>query len=546
MSGFVGFPIPFCMKALEEQEDNIERAADWALLNMEQYSLNHPELFVDDAFEEMSASDDELMQESALSTTDVLHKSTEATLTDTAQLSHSNANISPKPVLAGWKCYAPQHAWQSDAYSDEMVRVDRAHERMWSDKARPALVAIDEVHVGCYYKVAEVSEAYRESLPLWLKTMDRTMSKIGVARAVDKQRLLVRLKFYNEDDMTTSSYWYPVSILDPIHNWRQDNQPNPYSAQHIEAIDDVQLLEEIAIKSEADVTAVLLNQLALQLVHHVADSRTLMTPQVDVLATLLPLLNHCPATLLDSPSPALAQLTRAIAAHIVSPQSLAHLLTVACNKLASGAQFSLQQTVTHESDHPFNYQKYLLAQEPAHHIHVPGAHHLYIHFDARSKLSQYDVLSFYSDSQSTHLIARYNQRVGKGRQITYSSFTPLVQNLFELSALMTQAPRSLADKLSDKMVTEADEEDNKRPRKRSKSNAVEWWKWAFDRCVDSVPLLDYFSDRSKPIPASVLYGVWLDSQSFDFTMTPHEVRSINCINDTLLIPNFRWRVASYF
>ncbi len=677
LSGFVGFPIPFCMKALEEQEDNIERAADWALLNMEQYQLNHPELFVDDVSFDELLSDDDAMSDVPSEVSSTQQKSSETPLTDSQQLARSNTNVS-KPTITGWRSYIPQHCWQSDQYSEEMQRVDRRHERYWSDKTRPSVVTIDEVHLGCYYKVAEVSEAYREALPLWLKTMDRTMGKIGVARSVDKQRLLVRLKFYNEDDMTTSSYWYPVSILDPVHNWRQDNQPNPYSTLHIEAIDDVALLEEIAVKSERDVTAVLLRQLATRLVSHGTDLRALLPPQGDVLSALLPLLDDWPAAPLDSTvSPALAQLTRAIVSQVTSPQSLAQLLTLACKKLASGAQFSLQQTVTHESDHPFNYQKYVLSAEPAHTIHVPGAHQLYIHFDARSKLSQYDVLSFYSDPQSTHLIARFNQRVGTGRQITYNSFTPLVvdhtrcwvqytrefgvrppfvqqrasvwgwkmtcipshidlhtaftllhtitqhatqwggvascaavltqlfetllkfvteahvpqpflvhairllnrvlallaphteivkqlcenetvkvhvtlveemlqtclqdlphnnqqealvtcsplvQNLFELCALMTHVQRSLRDKLSDKMDTAEDEEDqNKRPRKRSKSNAVEWWKWAFDRCVESVDLMDYFIDRTRALPSSALYNVWLDSQSFNFTMTAQEV-----------------------
>jgi hypothetical protein len=99
----------------------------------------------------------------------------------------------------------------------------------------------------------------------------------------------------------------------------------------------------------------------------------------------------------------------------------------------------------------------------------------------------------------------------------------LVQNLFELCALMTHVQRSLQDKLSDKMDTSEDEEDNKRPRKRSKSNAVEWWKWAFDRCVESVDLMDYFIDRTRPLPSTALYNVWLDSQSFNFTMTAQEM-----------------------
>jgi hypothetical protein len=55
------------MRALEEHPDNLDKAADWALLNFEQYQLQHPELFIESPPEEIQPP--ESVADSQLSST---------------------------------------------------------------------------------------------------------------------------------------------------------------------------------------------------------------------------------------------------------------------------------------------------------------------------------------------------------------------------------------------------------------------------------------------------------------------------------------------
>jgi hypothetical protein len=70
------------------------------------------------------------------------------------------------------------------------------------------------------------------------------MAKVGVVKEIDRWRLMVRMKFYDDENLTTAIYWYPVSTLDAIQNHKQ---PIASFNAHLEQILSFKQLTELCM-----------------------------------------------------------------------------------------------------------------------------------------------------------------------------------------------------------------------------------------------------------------------------------------------------------
>jgi hypothetical protein len=60
----------------------------------------------------------------------------------------------------------------SDTYTMSLLESDNKFYCRIHAQHRPPEFTIEQVHIGSYFRVGEMTEPYRNSFPLWLKTMD--------------------------------------------------------------------------------------------------------------------------------------------------------------------------------------------------------------------------------------------------------------------------------------------------------------------------------------------------------------------------------------
>lgn len=166
-----------------------------------------------------------------------------------------------------------QKYYMSDSYTLSLLESDSNFCCRIYAQHRPLEFTIEHVHIGSYFRVGDLTEQYRDSFSLWLKTMDKvktlsisllrftvflystsnlctirllvqTMTKVGVVKEIDRWRLMVRLKFYDDDNLTTALYWYPVSTLDAIQH---SHQPIRAFNAHLERILNFNQLTELCM-----------------------------------------------------------------------------------------------------------------------------------------------------------------------------------------------------------------------------------------------------------------------------------------------------------
>lgn len=417
LSGFVGFPIPYCMRALEEHPDNLDRAADWALLNFEQYQLYHPELFIESSpsylsqFPPQNDSDTQSHSEKMeLTDTSFALDSESKPTPETTNKNINNTNVTNVPMEVESKnsIYSQEEQRQyymSDSYTMNLLEYDNKFYCRIHAQHRPLEFTIEQVHIGSYFRVGEITESYRDSFPLWLKTMDRTISKVGVVKDIDHWRLMVRMKFYDDDNLTTAMYWYPVSTLDAIQNHKQ---PIVSFNGHLEEIPTLKQLTDLLVESEEDVAVLFRRTAIFMLLHHwpqnfrfiplrmshnvkeEGSEVSLNSPQSLVNDIIELLLLHCSKEIipslttwstLSSPS---ADVFESFSSQLISlsslmthrhpfhEESLSRLLMKLCqrepllvNKLievtfdlfTEAAQFTETNLHLYESEHPYHIQK---------------------------------------------------------------------------------------------------------------------------------------------------------------------------------------------
>jgi hypothetical protein len=197
------------MRALEEHPDNLDRAADWALLNFEQYQLHHPELFIEFSPEELQPPENDAdfqhsstkleptepsvrlcapfypipsfqtkMQETHLLSYCSQTTSESKESKPISELSNNNNTRTNLPMEVE-ECQMSIHSHQeqkdyylNDSYTMNLLESDNKFYCRIHAQNRPAEFTIEQVHIGSYFRVGEMTEPYRNSLPLWLKTMD--------------------------------------------------------------------------------------------------------------------------------------------------------------------------------------------------------------------------------------------------------------------------------------------------------------------------------------------------------------------------------------
>jgi hypothetical protein len=185
LQSFVGFPIKYCVLALQRNSDNIEQAAEWAMLNFDTVSNEHPELFVDQ--DDSSTTDNNNKEEEDV----FIEEEEEDIISNTTSTSEGTIEYN-----IGY------------AYS---LPIQNTGSGTTTASKNSKQLSTSELQVGQQVTIIRQSSAShgRE----WIEEMYQTIAKIGIIKAIDTLQNQVLVEFYFDEDCTKKHYWYSIRSL---------------------------------------------------------------------------------------------------------------------------------------------------------------------------------------------------------------------------------------------------------------------------------------------------------------------------------------------
>eukprot|EP01114_Cavostelium_apophysatum_P014886 TRINITY_DN3963_c0_g1_i3.p1 TRINITY_DN3963_c0_g1~~TRINITY_DN3963_c0_g1_i3.p1 ORF type:complete len:4002 (+),score=1092.69 TRINITY_DN3963_c0_g1_i3:116-12121(+) len=378
LQGFVGFHIKYCTVALEKNQDNVEIAAEWAMSNFESYSLERPELFMDD-IEEVPSSESTTSEEK----TEIKRQDTEDT-----KSTKSDINLG--------------YSYSLSHFDKETTK--RTH--------APQRVDINSLKVGQQLVVSEnVSKGKN-----WSKGMSKTLGRAGIVKAIDAVGMMVLLQFYYDAKSIYEEWWFPLRDLQLPSRSRKD----PFADLHLQNVVALQALvtETITKTSQIHIAKAALATLAfpsenLKNIQNLLDSLRLISaehmedPIIDL--SMFP----CSNTFLETFKSHMAKIC-------ASPAIAEDLFNESAKLLKSAASF-VSNALLEESSHPYSQQQTAVVKK----IFVENSSALFITFDKRCKLSSKDSLAFYADEDCSKPFAVVNVGGHENGVVTPTHYVPI-------------------------------------------------------------------------------------------------------------------------
>ncbi len=456
LQGFVGFPLKFCMAALEKHNDNIELAAEWAIGHYESYVLEHPEVL-----EEEPNEDDDSQPESDSESSLASSSGSSSSLTSSSGGNNNNSNNSNNNNNNNNNNDPDQFNWDHSSfnvgYSYSLSRYDKEDKtsRDQSNSSRGSnalsyylgregrkdkIVQLDNLHIG-QQLIVSTELGHTPSLRgrNWVEPMSYCVGKTGIVKAIDKLFMMALLQFYHEDRYKSEEWWFPIRTL----QLPERNRIDPFNGGLIINWNTRVLREWLAATSKT-LSQYHLTRAALSLEEITSDeeiepqpqqqqqeknnNNTIATAESPAIQELFQLLRLAAKQYLSSPIPEFMPTSKSSPPSFLSKlsnkisrickqkgtsldQSLVEsILQQAYDMLHSSCEYITKSSVVEESRHPYyNSTNSNSSNSSSSTINEPkkfkfeGASGLCITFDKKCKIGSRDVLLFYADKECTQL-----------------------------------------------------------------------------------------------------------------------------------------------